>query len=52
MVTTYFSPVLLRACLVRRGVWLVDAVHSRPTDFYHRCCWLGGERPMPNYQEK
>lgn len=43
MTTTIVSPVVLHAALRRGGVWLVDAKHSMPTDFYHKCCL-----PKPN----
>ena len=47
MLTTVVSPVLLHAALIRRGVWLVDAKHSVPTDFYHKCCLkLSGRCPI------
>ncbi len=51
MVTvTYFSPVLLQACLRRDGIWLVDAETSRMTDFYHRRCYPLSKRTMPSFE--
>lgn len=39
MTITVFSPHVLRAALVRNGVWLV-ALDGTPTTFYHRACFV------------
>jgi hypothetical protein len=47
---TYISPILLQAALRRNGVWLVDAKHSTPTDFYHKVCFNTVQRTLPRSQ--
>lgn len=47
MSQTLVHPTMLRAALIRDGVWTVDEGTGRFGDFYHKACFDLKKRPMP-----
>jgi hypothetical protein len=38
MIVTNVYPEILRAAIIRNGVWFIDQ-NGNTTDFYHNCCY-------------